>query len=172
MDQIAAFDTLFTNNHIQICKLLLPSLPKDKQYLFAILIKFWELDYVVRHGKKLVCPSSDSQSGSPDYQKLCNDILPYCDENETKMVQSILQILKTLDTVKTLAPLMELMKQMQTTTDAAENPSGGSMPDLGSILSMSGLFGDSDSSDLMGLFDSFLHTSKQNTSDSGVENIS
>lgn len=167
MDQIAAFDTLFTNNHIQICKLLLPTLPKDKQYLLAILIKLWELDYVIRHGRQISCPSTCDDGKSPDYQKLCRDILPYCSKKESGMVQSILQMLNTLDTVKSLSPLLELVKQMQTSTDG-DDSKGPSMPDIGSLLSMGDLLGGSISPEMMGMFDSLFHAAENTENEPAV----
>ena len=41
--QISAFDTLFSNNHIQMLKVLLPYMDNQFQKYLAIYIKFQEL---------------------------------------------------------------------------------------------------------------------------------
>jgi len=139
MDKIAAFDTLSTNNHIQMCKILLPSLPKDKQYLFAVLIKFWELSYVIKCGQKLLCSPDCNSPGSPDYQSVCKELLPYCDQKEAASLQTMLQLLGMMDTIKTIAPLLDLMKQMQ--SESGEGSNSTFMPDLSSLFSMGNLTG-------------------------------
>lgn len=45
LDKVAAFDTLFTTNHIQMCKVLLSYLPAPYQSTLAVYIKLAELNY-------------------------------------------------------------------------------------------------------------------------------
>lgn len=114
MDRIAAFDTLYTNNHVQICKLVLPLLPKDKQYYLAIFIKFLELQHTIKYGQKIQFDSSlskESTEQKKQYQNICKEALPYCTPEEEELVKMILNLLNALDTFESLKPLMDMLGQ-------------------------------------------------------------
>lgn len=135
MDHIAAFDTLYTNNHIQILKLLLPCLPKDKQYFGAIFIKYLELQYVIHYGKQLAQGSCYNSDQKPDYAKLCHDILPYCTEKEAHIVNSIQNMLQTFETFKSMQSMLELFAPSD-----VEGDNAGSGFDFSSLMNMGNLF--------------------------------
>ena len=48
-DNVAVFDTLFTNNQIQIMKILLPCFDRPMQKYLAIYIKYQELQYTLSY---------------------------------------------------------------------------------------------------------------------------
>lgn len=146
MDKIAAFDTLYTNNHIQICKLLLPLLPKDKQYFFAIFIKFLELQHTIQYGQKLLF-QTENCNASINYQNLCQDVLPYCTQEEEHLVKKILELLKTMDTVNSLKPLMEMMNQFH--MSGPEEGRDSSAFDFSSLFSMGDFFQGNMNSDIL-----------------------
>ena len=54
-EKIVAFDTLFSNNHIQILKVMLPYLDNHLQKLGAVYIKFLELQYTMDFCRKHHC---------------------------------------------------------------------------------------------------------------------
>lgn len=126
MDRIAAFDTLYTNNHIQICKLILPLLPKDKQYYLAIFIKFLELQHTIKYGQKIQVENTTPNNSKPNYQNLCKEALPYCTPDEENLVKMLLNFLNAMDTFESLKPFLELLGQSN------DSPFGdiGSMTDL------------------------------------------
>lgn len=134
MDRIAAFDTLYTNNHIQMGKLLLPLLPKDKQYYFAIFIKYMELQHTIKYGKKLLYHIENGEKETINYQNLCQEFLPYCDQQEEKLVKQILSFLKTMETFNSLKPIMEMMNQFSMTGSGEGGDSSGF--DFSSLFSM------------------------------------
>ena len=127
MDRIAAFDTLYTNNHVQICKLILPLLPKDKQYYLAIFIKFLELQHTIKYGQKLQIETTTPNDSKPNYQNLCKEALPYCTAEEENLVKMILNLLNAMDTFESLKPFMDLLGQFN------DSP-------LGDLSSMTDLF--------------------------------
>ena len=51
-DKVAAFDTLFTNNHIQMLKILVPYFDSTIQKNLAIYIKYLEFQYTLDLLKK------------------------------------------------------------------------------------------------------------------------
>lgn len=54
--QISAFDTLFSNNHIQMLKVLLPYMDNQFQKYLAIYIKFQELQVALNFVRKRPYP--------------------------------------------------------------------------------------------------------------------
>ena len=46
-NKVAAFDTLFSNNHIQMLKIILPYMDNQTQKSMAVYIKFLELNYTI-----------------------------------------------------------------------------------------------------------------------------
>lgn len=168
MDRIAAFDTLYTNNHIQICKLLLPLLPKDKQYYLAIFIKFLELQHTIKYGQKLqVCFSKQLDTKSK-YQDLCKEILPYCTPEEENLVKMILNLLNTMNTFESLKPLMDMLGQFNMSGDA-ENGNSSSF-DFSSLLSLGELFSSENGSPL-GDFASMADLFQGNVNPDFINNI-
>lgn len=161
LDKIAAFDTLYTNNHIQILKLLLPSIPKDKQYFGIIFIKFLELKYVIEFGKNLISHSGFQNNTETDYNLLCDDILPFCNSDEAKTVESVKSILQTFETFKNLSPVLDLIRQMNN----SQTEDGNSF-DFSSIMNMSGPFSqDMDFDMLKNLAGSFMGDGNSGISD-------
>ena len=55
-NKVAAFDTLFSNNHIQMLKVILPYMDNQTQKSMAVYIKFLELNYTIDFYKKKSLP--------------------------------------------------------------------------------------------------------------------
>lgn len=51
-NRVIAFDTLFSTNHIQMLKVMLPYLDNQMQKFMAIYIKFLELNYTIDFYKR------------------------------------------------------------------------------------------------------------------------
>ncbi len=144
-DKIMAFDTIFTNNHIKMLKILVFYLDSPMQKMLAAYIKFLELQHTLKYINTnfLPLPSTCSDSsghsipilgflGNLDINGLCQEILPYCTNAENEKVQNILQMFQMMDNFKQLSQTMEMMKELF--------PDG--MPDSGDMFSF---FGNSDS---------------------------
>ena len=59
-DKILAFDSIYTNNHIQMYKLLLPYFEPEMQKKMAIYIKFMEFQYTLSYFKNHPSASRDN----------------------------------------------------------------------------------------------------------------
>lgn len=116
-DKICAYDSLFTNNHIQILKILLSSIKPPLQYKLAVYIKFLELQYTLNFISRnpssdlslFGCCSTDT-SGSP--RELLNEILPYCDDSEREQISQIQNLFQSMANIQEMMDVMEMMKDV------------------------------------------------------------
>lgn len=110
--KVAAFDTLFSTNHIQMLKVMLPYMDNQTQKSMAVYIKFLELNYTIEFYKKNpypICGCMEREE-SPDFLKMCNELLPYCTEQERKQIKQIRNIMQSMEMYKEMSKAMELMK--------------------------------------------------------------
>lgn len=110
--KVAAFDTLFSTNHIQMLKVMLPYMDNQTQKSLAVYIKFLELNYTIEYYKKNpypLCGCMERES-SPDIKKMCAELLPYCTEEEKKQVEQIRSLLHGMEMYREMSKTMELMK--------------------------------------------------------------
>lgn len=122
-DKIMAFDTIFTNNHIKMLKVLFFYLDSQLQKMLAVYIKFLELQHAIKYINTNFLPltsrpdSPNTQThlsgilGDLDINALCREILPYCTGAESEKIQSILQMLQVMDNFKQISQTMEMMKE-------------------------------------------------------------
>lgn len=110
--KVAAFDTLFSTNHIQMLKVMLPYMDNQTQKSLAVYIKFLELNYTIEYYKKNpypLCGCTERES-TPDIKKMCAELLPYCTEHERKQLEQIRSLLQGMEMYKEMSKTMELMK--------------------------------------------------------------
>lgn len=122
-NKVAAFDTLFSTNHIQMLKIMLPYMDNQTQKSMAVYIKFLELNYTIEFYKKNPCPLCGcmEKGASPDIQKLCTELLPYCTDEERKKIEQIRNLLQSMEMYKEMSKTMEMMKDfMPDMTSSAE----------------------------------------------------
>lgn len=150
---IAAFDSLFTNNRIQMLKVLLPWIAPKQQGGFAVYIKLLELQYaftfLLRHrdmrilgnGKQL---SADFFQGDhTDTMELLDELLPFSGPEERTRIEGMKNMMANL---KKMQEMMEMVQMMQELfpegTGGSDNPmdlfSGMSDMDLSSVFQMFG----------------------------------
>lgn len=121
-NKVMAFDTLFSTNHIQMLKVMLPYMDNQMQKTMAVYIKFLELNYTIDFYKKHpypVCGCMDKDS-SHDLFKMCTELLPYCTEEERKQIEQIRNIFQSMEMYKEMSKTMDLMKDF--------------MPDMGNLF--------------------------------------
>lgn len=152
---IAAFDSLYTTNRIQMLKVLLTRLPTASQGRFAIYIKFLELQYAIsllrQHpttrfaaGKPL---SADLFSGdTADTVELLDELLPFSGPAERMRIENMKNMLQSMAKIKEMMEMMEMMKEMfpEGFGGDADNP----MDILSGMAGMNGM-------DLSAMFDMF-----------------
>ena len=134
-EKIAAFDTLFSNNHIQILKVMLPYLDNPMQKFGAVYIKLLELQYTIKFCQKHSDDlwSCTNQDSSANFSKLCNELSPFLNIEEKKQIEQIQNMLhaakmyreisKTMESMKEFMPDMEDMFQNKADADAADSSS-------------------------------------------------
>lgn len=126
-DTICAFDTLYTNQQIQMLKLAMPLLPSVYGSFLAIYIKFLELQYTVQMAKSIrfsVPGKENAGTSFPDEKSLDHyfeSILPYLSNDEREKVQKIRTMFQTMEQFKQMKPILDMMAQ--TSKDASDNSS-------------------------------------------------
>lgn len=121
-NKVIAFDTLFCTNHIQMLKVILPYMDSQTQKSMAVYIKFLELNYTIEYFKRhpySVCGCMERDS-SPDFQKMCSELLPYCTESERKQIEQIRGFFQSMEMYKEMSKTMDMMKDI--------------MPDMASFM--------------------------------------
>ena len=120
-NRVIAFDTLFSTNHIQMLKVMLPYLDNQMQKFMAIYIKFLELNYTIDFYKRNPYPVCGCMEKEPyfDLAKMCSELSPYCTAEEKKQIEQMRNIFQGIEMYKEMAKTMEQMKDF--------------MPDIGSF---------------------------------------
>lgn len=114
IDKAAAFDTLFTNNRIQILKTLAYYMDPHLLKGLAVYIKFQELQYTLalfrRHPETALHSFPLPNEGKSLAGELCSDLMPLCDEAQKASLQQVSQM---LDNITNIQEMMEMAKSMQ-----------------------------------------------------------
>lgn len=163
-NMIAAFDSLFTTNRIQMLKILLPRLIPEHQGGFAVYIKLLELQYTLsflrRHpnmqlsgGAKRL--SADFfQEDNTDTLELLDELLPFSGPEERARIQNMKNMMINFKKMKEMMEMIQMVQELfpegmgsdGNPMDLFANLSGMSgMPDLSAMADMASLFRPSDS---------------------------
>lgn len=110
-DKIQAFDTLFTTNHIQMHKILLPYFEPAMQKQMAVYIKFMEFAYTVSYFKQHPYASMPVEKTN-DTEQICREIFPYCSASEKSNIEKITEMFSTMKNVKEMMDAVNMMKDM------------------------------------------------------------
>lgn len=124
-DSVLAFDTLFTTNHIQIMKTLLPYLDETLQKHLAILIKYMELQYTISYFKKhkISFGGRHSEKKEPDLTELYPRIQSFLTEEERARTQQIMNMLSMMQNLGQMQEMMNMMSAMNDAdSDAGSDP--------------------------------------------------
>lgn len=110
--KVVAFDTLFSTNHIQMLKVLLPYADHQTQKTLAVYIKFLELNYTLDFYRKHPFPLCGcvQQEETPDIGCLCEELLPFCTEAEKQKLLQIKNIFQSMEMYREMSKTMDLMK--------------------------------------------------------------
>lgn len=114
-DKIAAFDTLYTNNHIQMLKILFPNVKKELRHHLAIYIKYLELQYTIslREGSPFSLNLCQGDDPPPfDLCALCDELSPFCSEKERSYLAQFKNMQNMIKQYKDLEAAMTMMKEL------------------------------------------------------------
>lgn len=112
-DAILAFDTLYTNNHMKILKLLLPYVDPKHQKLLTLYIKWQEFVFTMEFFDQYsacICSSDFSNKQSPDIKRIIPLVLPYCTDKEKQLLSQFNQIQNMkdmMDGIKEYFPIIQ-----------------------------------------------------------------
>lgn len=138
-DKIQAFDALFTNNQIQICKILLPYLEPSMQKSLAIYIKFMEFQHTITYFNaypNACMPASSCE----DTNQICNEILPFCSGTQKKQVEQMANMFTNMKNMREMMETVNMMKEMFPDGFSFGDTSDGdgSAPDISQLMQMFG----------------------------------
>lgn len=117
---ILSFDMLFTNNHIQILKLLLPYFESDAQKRVALLIKYLEFQYTLDYFKKnpnlpgAICIpaiSSQANNGGPDIIEIFSRIRSFCTPSERALFDQLSSMKKNMERYEEIMSMMQMFSE-------------------------------------------------------------
>lgn len=117
---VTAFDSLFTTNKIQMLKVLAAWLPPSQQGIFALYIKFLELEYTFSLLRRHITLSTNSRHLSADFFsgdnsdtiELLNELLPYGSPAECSRIESMKDMLQNMGKIKEMMEMVNMMKEM------------------------------------------------------------
>ncbi len=129
-EAICAFDTLYTNNHIQILKVLLPYFDLKAQKRLAILIKFMELRYTMEYfGRRTTADSASRGSlQQPDIVGIFEKIKSFCTPSERAIFDQLANMKKSMEMYEEMMNMMQLFSQLMP-EGAADAPGHATPPD-------------------------------------------
>lgn len=110
-DKIQAFDMLFTTNHIQIYKILLPYFEPSMQKQLAVLIKYMEFRYTLTYFKNHPYAYQPKEDSS-DTEAVCKEILPFCSSSEKEKIRKMLEVSSSMKNAKEMMETMSAMKEL------------------------------------------------------------
>lgn len=121
---VVTFDTLYTSNHIQILKILLPYFDVKSRKNLAIMIKFMELCYTMeyfnRHTALLDAASCDDQSCArqPDIIEIFEQIKNFCTPSERAMFDQLANMKRSMEMYEEMMGMMQLFNQFAPDADS------------------------------------------------------
>lgn len=144
-DIIQTFDNLFTNNNIQMYKVLLPYFEPSTQKTMAIYIKFMEFQYTMayfKHHPYAFLP----QNKDLDAGDICKKILPYCAPKEKKQIEQLIEMFANLKNMQEMMDTINMMQEMFPESFSGSFPEGfpfgdgdgGIPPDMMQMFQMFG----------------------------------
>lgn len=124
---IYAFDTLYTNQQIQMLKLAMPLLPPVYRSFLAVYIKFLELQYTMNAAGKLNFSGSSHERDSnysldaKSLDQYFQSIMPYINENDKANLRKIKNMMQTMEQFKQMRPILEMMSQNAGSEQSEDN---------------------------------------------------
>lgn len=137
-EQIYAFDSLYTTNHIQMLKILLPCLNSSLQKNLALYIKFLELRYTISFlsANPYVLSGCGFDKEHRGQEIPIDDLLPYLTPQEAEnfrqihksmeMMKQFSSIQKNMEALKGILPEgMDLNSLFQSMMNGSNGPDSG-----------------------------------------------
>ncbi|MBR1930963.1 MAG: hypothetical protein IJ833_05745 [Lachnospiraceae bacterium] len=111
-DKILSFDTLYTNNHIQMLKILSSYLSPGTRKQIAVYIKFLEFQYALSLTRPFASSSEQFSSEKTfNIAGLCEELLPFCGIKEQEILQNIQNFYKNFENMQEMMQMVEMMQE-------------------------------------------------------------
>jgi hypothetical protein len=124
---IPAFDTLYTNNHLQLLKLLFPYVRSSEKGQLAVYIKLQEFLYtfrVFRDIRSFSESAGEAPAAEMNLGRMMSVLSPYCDEREKALLSQAVQIQNMMLMMKEVNQYMPLFTQMFSAMAEGETKDG------------------------------------------------
>lgn len=120
-DKIIAFDTLFTNNRIQMLKIIMPYFDASMQKNFAVYIKFMELQYTIAffQSNPVLPFPHDSEF---EFDRMFKDMIPYCSPTDRSRMEQYTNMFSMMKNYKDMMETVSMMKDMFPEGEGGFNP--------------------------------------------------
>lgn len=155
---VSTFDTIFTNNRIQMLKVLLPWLAPEQQGGFAVYIKLLELQYAMtflrsHQGKRLFgngrqLSASFLQGDSGDTIALLDELLPFSGAREREKIENMKRMIANFKKMQEMMEMIQMFQELFPEGMGTDNP-------MDFFSGMSGMSGMPDMPDMSALFQMF-----------------
>lgn len=127
---VIAFDTLYTTNHIQILKILLPFVEAAAQKKLIVMIKFLELQYTLHYisyfpppGPMAACGRSKNAPGAGlDIVQIFEQIKNFCTPGERAMFEQLSNMKKSMEMYEEMTEMMRMFSELNSEKEDAANP--------------------------------------------------
>lgn len=130
-EAVIAFDTLYTQNHIQILKILLPYFDPYGQNHLAVWIKYLELRYTLEYVSRHPSPPYKNQTSgtsSPDFAVLFEQIKNFCSPQEKALFGELLNLQKNLEIFEEMKGMMQLFETLRESAPDADADTAAASP--------------------------------------------
>lgn len=145
---VNAFDSLFTNNKIQMLKILISHLPSENQGALAVYIKFMELQHTLtflQHhpGVQLFGNTSelsfDFFSGdNTGTVTLLEELLPFSGPEEQNKIRGMIQMMQNMKQMREMMEMIQMMQEMFPEGMGSGDGEGSPMDMFSAMSSMMG----------------------------------
>ena len=125
---IFAFDTLYTNNHMKILKMLLPYIDSKHQKLLCIYIKWQEFLITInlfKHYSVTLYNADFTNKKNLDFNNIILLLLPYCTEKEKELLKQFQQMQNMMQMMEGIKEYLPLIQQFISSDSQNETPLGG-----------------------------------------------
>lgn len=112
-NKITAFDTLFTNNRIQMLKIMLTYMEPSQQKTIAVYIKLMELQHTITFLETHPYLSLDFPCENEfNTAKLCDEIACFCSPAQRTQINQMKNMYQSFENMQEIMQMMQMMKEM------------------------------------------------------------
>ncbi|MBR2948309.1 MAG: hypothetical protein IKC46_00450 [Lachnospiraceae bacterium] len=105
---ILSFDMLYTNNHIQILKILLPCFESQMQKKLTVMIKYLELQYTIEYFRKHPLSQSVQTGFQGDIIEIFDQIRCFCTPSERAVFDQLSSLKQNMDRYDEMMNMMQM----------------------------------------------------------------